>query len=311
MSQVFFSWSGDLARQIADVFARWIPTILQTVTAFYSPDIEKGTRWGTEIANALEQCGSGLVFATPDNLKSQWLNFEAGAISKLGNARVYVLIFGLKKSDLTGPLAQFQASDFTHAEIRNVLNSINENGENVNKTTWQRAFDAIWPTIEAEVNTLLEEAMKKSEVPAPPSRSIESMMEEMLLIVRRIDSERPSEPSSSDVVGKKPSVIPVSDQISPSLVLSAFRSSIGACTDETEDLAGRWLESCNVLARRMISSDHKVVGFRILVRSDEEPPVNAQILLEKIQNTMRARFPTIIFPISVSTLDYSNTFFTL
>jgi hypothetical protein len=188
MSQVFFSWSGDLARQIADVFAKWIPAILQTVKPFYSPEIEKGTRWGVEIATALENCTSGLVFATPDNLRSQWLNFEAGAISKLGGSRVYVLIFGLKKSDLTGPLAQFQASDFTMDEIQNVLNSINENGEKIESVTWQRAFDAIWPKIKEEVNVLIELAKKKSEEPTPDPRSAESMLEELLLIARRIDA---------------------------------------------------------------------------------------------------------------------------
>ena len=45
------------------------------------------------------------------SLNSPWLNFEAGALSKsLDISRISPFLLGLRQAELTGPLAQFQAT---------------------------------------------------------------------------------------------------------------------------------------------------------------------------------------------------------
>ena len=80
--KVFISWSGDQSKKIAQLFRDWLPTVIQAIEPFVSSeDIEKGARWNTDIAQELKESSFGLICVTKDNLNSQWLNFEAGALS--------------------------------------------------------------------------------------------------------------------------------------------------------------------------------------------------------------------------------------
>jgi hypothetical protein len=52
--RVFISWSGDLSKELAETFRNWIPSALQYVKPYFTPaDIEKGTKWATEIFKEL------------------------------------------------------------------------------------------------------------------------------------------------------------------------------------------------------------------------------------------------------------------
>jgi len=88
--RVFISWSGELSRQLAEAFRNWLPGALQYVKPYFTPaDIEKGAKWATEIANELASSSICLIFLTRENLQSNWIMFEAGAISStLDKARV-------------------------------------------------------------------------------------------------------------------------------------------------------------------------------------------------------------------------------
>jgi hypothetical protein len=57
----------------------------------------------------LEESKIGILFLTNENLQAPWLMFEAGALSKrIGDSKVCPILFGLKATDVTDPLAQFQ-----------------------------------------------------------------------------------------------------------------------------------------------------------------------------------------------------------
>ena len=45
-------------------------------------DTEKGTKWDSEISNELEQSDICIITMTRERLNSQWIMFEAGAISR-------------------------------------------------------------------------------------------------------------------------------------------------------------------------------------------------------------------------------------
>ena len=112
--KVFISWSGDLSNSLAEEFRTWLPGAMQAVKPYFTPsDIEKGSRWNTEISKELEASDVGVLFITRQNLNSAWLLYEAGALSKkLEKSRVCPIIFGLSPTDLPGPLRQFQATQF-------------------------------------------------------------------------------------------------------------------------------------------------------------------------------------------------------
>lgn len=66
--KVFISWSGGRSRAIADVLRRWLPSVLQAVRPYFSPDdVAKGARWSSEIAKELEASRIGLLVITPEN----------------------------------------------------------------------------------------------------------------------------------------------------------------------------------------------------------------------------------------------------
>lgn len=52
--KAFISWSGDTSKRIAEVLRGWLPTVLQMVEPYFSPDdIAKGAHWQTDIGKEL------------------------------------------------------------------------------------------------------------------------------------------------------------------------------------------------------------------------------------------------------------------
>jgi hypothetical protein len=108
--KVFISWSGDRSRQVAEALREWMPQVLQFVDPWLSArDIDKGARWGTDIANELSASHFGIICVTPENQMAPWLLFEAGAISKqVDQSRVTPYLFKMRPSQLKQPLAFFR-----------------------------------------------------------------------------------------------------------------------------------------------------------------------------------------------------------
>jgi len=125
--RVFISWSGDRSRELAEAVRKWIPSALQYVKPYFSPaDIEKGSKWSSEIFKELSTSTVCIIVLTRDNIDSNWIMFEAGAIScTIEKARVCPLIFDIEETDLQGPLAQFQATKFVKQDVRQLFVTIN------------------------------------------------------------------------------------------------------------------------------------------------------------------------------------------
>jgi hypothetical protein len=59
---IFISWSGDSSREIANFLHGWLPSVLQSIKPYMSTEnIEKGERWGQNIANELQDAQYGVV----------------------------------------------------------------------------------------------------------------------------------------------------------------------------------------------------------------------------------------------------------
>src|SRR4051794_7753881 len=113
--QVFLSWSGPQSGAVARALRGWLPLVIQAIDPWMSEhDIGSGQRWSLEIASQLDVSNFGVICATRENQASPWLNFEAGALAKkLTDSFVCPYLVDLDFSDLTGPLAQFQARKAT------------------------------------------------------------------------------------------------------------------------------------------------------------------------------------------------------
>jgi hypothetical protein len=185
--KVFISWSGPRSRAIAEALSGWLPNVIQNIDVFYSPEIEKGTRGTEEINAGLEGTDFGILCLTPDNRDSTWIHFEAGAISKMrGKSRVWTLLYGLKNTDLEGPLAQFQHTQISKEEIKRLLTSIDANSEQpLGDARLTAALEKWWPELAVELGNVEKlEIVDETQLGNGHVRSERELIEEVLELVR-------------------------------------------------------------------------------------------------------------------------------
>ena len=158
--------------------------LLQNLDPWMSEDdLDKGTRWGPEISKQLQDAQIGILCLTTENIAEPWINFEAGAISKqVGEARACTYLLGLNPNDITGPLAQFQASKADKSDTKKLVQTLNLLlGEGkVHDTALNTLFEKLWSDLETELNQIL----KKGGSPDRPKRTQQDLLEEILSLVR-------------------------------------------------------------------------------------------------------------------------------
>lgn len=156
---VFISWSGARSKALAEALRNWLPRVLQAAKPWMSDeDISAGSRWLSEIQANLSETSLGIICVTPENQSSPWLLFEAGALSKaLSQARVCPLLLGLSPSQLTGPLAQFQASGASKDGIERIVTSINKalGADAIAPVHLAEIIDVWWPKLEGQIAVAL------------------------------------------------------------------------------------------------------------------------------------------------------------
>jgi hypothetical protein len=125
--KIFLSWSGDRSRAVATALRDWLPSVIQAVRPWISStDIDKGSRWASEIASQLQESSIGIICVTPENRESSWLLFESGALSKSIGTYVCTYLLDLTPSDLPWPLAMFQTTEARKEETQKLLHTINK-----------------------------------------------------------------------------------------------------------------------------------------------------------------------------------------
>lgn len=160
--EVFISWSKPRSKEIANALRDWLPLVLQYVCPFVSDkDISAGERWAQAIAGKLQEANFGIICITPENITSEWILFEAGALSKsMTDGKVIPLLFGLELSDLSGPLSQFQAQKADEAGIFEIVKAINSISEKpVPDTIINRLVPSLWANLR---DRLVEISAQKS-----------------------------------------------------------------------------------------------------------------------------------------------------
>lgn len=147
---IFISWSGDISHLVAEQLKDWIPLVFSGPRCWLSSrDLPAGRVWVTELFEQLQICNVGVIVLTPDNLDSSWMLFEAGALCKnLKISRVLPYLVGIKKSELRGPFAEFQAIEATQDGTRRLIHTIRDvYSSSESQAIADQRFDAFWPRL--------------------------------------------------------------------------------------------------------------------------------------------------------------------
>lgn len=200
--KIFISWSGTASRQIAEALSDWLQRVIQAVKPFYSPDIDKGAKWSNEIDDALEGTRFGIICLTPDNLNSNWVYYEAGALSKTKDASIWTFLVDLKPSDVKQPLGRFQHTLAEKKDLLKMLKSINAKlvevgGESLKESLLEEIFEESWTKLETRINQAKEsikiQTDEKIIAPTENLRNDNDKLDEILEILRsqqRNDQQR-------------------------------------------------------------------------------------------------------------------------
>lgn len=189
--KVFLSWSGDKSHKIAMTFRDWLPSVIQSIEPYVSSeDIDKGTRWSTDIAKELANSSFGILCVTKDNINAPWLNFEAGALSKtIDKSFVSPFLFDIKRSEINGPILQFQSTIFEKGDIKKLVSSLNKACENTKllDNRLETTFDVWYPKLEEELKNIYE--IKDEQSVYDEKSDKESVILEEILELTRINQK--------------------------------------------------------------------------------------------------------------------------
>jgi len=159
-------------------------------------DISAGERWAQAIAGELEASNFGIICITPENVHSEWILFESGALSKsMLDAKVIPLLFGLELSDLSGPLSQFQAQKMELAGVMEIVKSINKISQiKTSEQIVNQLVPALWPNLQEAIENIPD-----AEPSDKRNRPHHEILEELVTGVRGINSRiRELEPELMD-----------------------------------------------------------------------------------------------------------------
>lgn len=207
--KLFVSWSGPVSQQIAEAFRDWLPLLLPVQPFITSADIDKGAKWLAEISEQLEASSFGIVCLTQSNLSSQWLAFEAGALSKHLDGRVATVLFDVRHADVKPPLSMFQGTLFNEVEVRKLVNSINNAVPDSAKRPVQQLdtlFPKLWPDLQSQIELILQNAPNINAAEPAPAPGSELMLEMLSLIRQQTallsDPERLLKPMLDKIDGR-------------------------------------------------------------------------------------------------------------
>ena len=155
--RIFICWSGEESKQVANAMYSWLPMILGADTTFYSEkSIEKGTRWFEAVNLELNRATAGLVCVTLENVGAPWIHFEAGALAKAVDQKLFTYLHGLEPIDLDGPLSAYQYTRATEEDTRRLVKSLVESldASDSHRVHWEERFQEHWPELERKLEAI-------------------------------------------------------------------------------------------------------------------------------------------------------------
>lgn len=193
--KIFLTWSGTRSREVAQLLYDWLPQVIQAIEPQFSPHLEKGAKWITQLDEWLEETSFGIAILTPENLRSEWLHYEVGALSKqTADARVCTFLIGLTPSDVALPLSKFQHTGMEKADIFKLVSDINRylatlsGGNALTDERLKKAFETGWNEFDQKLKALVAKSITANATNV--ARSESDILEELLETVREMRREQ-------------------------------------------------------------------------------------------------------------------------
>ncbi|MGI8638285.1 MAG: hypothetical protein ACR2KZ_23070 [Segetibacter sp.] len=147
--------------------------------------MEKVIRWSEEIKNELEQSKIGIICLNRENLQSECILFETGALSKTNDAQVCTFLLDINPAEIKPPLGQFQHTQFNKEYIKKLLHTINEKITRLGEKTisakdLDEVFELFFPKLEVNLSSIKNQKIEAGIV----KRTEREILEEILDIVR-------------------------------------------------------------------------------------------------------------------------------
>ena len=158
LMKVLLSWSGKQSQRVASYLKGWLGLVIPDCEPWMSSeDLVPGGKWLIDLMHQLEEAHFCIICLTPDNLRSTWLYFEAGAIAaKSPNSPVCGYLIGLNPASLTGPLSLYQAAESTEDGTWALVRSINQRLTTPhNEKLLKASFNTQWPALRAALQNAL------------------------------------------------------------------------------------------------------------------------------------------------------------
>lgn len=203
-NKIFISWSGEPSKSIARFLKQWLEEVVDNIAVWVSDvDIAAGSRSMQDIENALRDSKMGIIVTTKVTMGKDWINFEAGALSKeVGQDKNYViplLVDFTAITELYGPLNVFQAVLLNRDGMEKLLQTVYSVIGAEDKSS--KRIDKYWPEIEAEMPKWLAK-LNTAKPSSPVNRKPDEVLDEVLAIVRELrDASKPEEPAASRQYG--------------------------------------------------------------------------------------------------------------
>ena len=158
--KVFISWSGKSAGCVANALRTFLKEINNSIEPWLSDaDIAPGSRWSNAIAAQLDQTRFGIICITRESLRSKWVSFEAGALSKsVADGFVVPYLIDIPREHLDGPLSQFQSVPAQSGPTLTLLQLINSTiiDGAISSDDLENRFHRSWPSLEIAIHRALE-----------------------------------------------------------------------------------------------------------------------------------------------------------
>lgn len=157
---IFLSWSGEISKSFAKALKSWISNYFDfKVDFFLSEEISAGKLWYDAIEENLNKCELGIFCLTAENLKSPWLGFEAGWLSKrFLDGTAIPLLLNVNPEDYNqSPLSGFQSKKVDLNGILYVLKQINALSKNkIRDTILQNNVENNFNVLNKELKTIIK-----------------------------------------------------------------------------------------------------------------------------------------------------------
>jgi len=189
-------WSGERSYETATALRHWLQDVLQAVQPWMAAEEIDLEKWTTDEVRHLSEFRLAIVCLTPENISAPALSTQVGAMwTSIERALILPYLLGVARSELVGPLVEFQVVTATHDGTYSLVHSINRamSGDAVSEDLLKRSFERWWPDLESKLNSVVSKVSAtdplEEKVGEVSSRGLSIADSELLeKLVRRISS---------------------------------------------------------------------------------------------------------------------------